>query len=56
MSFLTAEATLAGTLVLHCFAKLNLSNVLILRIHLLGLPLILAIRLLELNVFRKVGD
>lgn len=60
LSILLAEAALVGGVVIawaaHGFANLNLTNVLIPGIHLLGLPLMLAIGLLGLNVFRKSGD
>ena len=60
LSILLAEVALVGGVTiawaLHGFANLNLTGVLIPGIHLLGLPLMLAIGLLGLNVFRKSGD
>lgn len=60
LAILVAEALLVGGVVLDWvmrgFANLDLTNVLIPGIHLLALPLMLAIGLLGLNVFKKSGD
>ncbi len=57
---LVLEFVLVGGVVLNWFsnnfANLDLANVLIGGIHLLGLPLMLAIALLGLHVFQKSGD
>lgn len=60
LSILLLEFLLVGAVVLnwvlHNFANLDLANVLIGGIHLLGLPLMLAIALLGLHVYKKSGD
>lgn len=60
LAILVAEAVLVGGVVLNWalnnFANLELTSVLIPGIHLLGLPLMLAIGLLGLHVFQKSGD
>ncbi len=60
LAILVAEAALVGGVVLYWalnhFANLDLTNVLIPGIHLLALPLMLAIGLLGLHVFQKSGD
>jgi glycosyltransferase involved in cell wall biosynthesis len=60
LSILVMETILVGGVVLNWvlnnFANLDLANVLIGGIHFLGLPLMLAIALLGLNVFKKSGD
>jgi hypothetical protein len=54
------ETILVGGVVLNWtlnnFANLDLANVLVGGIHFLGLPLMLAIALLGLHVFKKSGD
>jgi hypothetical protein len=54
------ESVLVGGVVLNWtlnnFANLDLANVLVGGIHFLGLPLMLAIALLGLHVFKKSGD
>jgi glycosyltransferase involved in cell wall biosynthesis len=60
LAILVAEGLLVGGVVLDWvlsgFANMDLTNVLIPGIHLVGLPLMLAIGLLGLNVFKKSGD
>lgn len=60
LSILVLEILLVGGVVLNWFlnnfANLDLANVLIGAIHFLGLPLMLAIALLGLHVFKKSGD
>lgn len=60
LAILVAEILLVGGVVLnwalHNFANLDLTSVLIPGIHLLGLPLMLAIGLLGLHVFQKSGE
>lgn len=60
LSILVMEILLVGGVVLNWvmnnFANLDLANVLIGGIHFLGLPLMLAIALLGLHVFKKSGD
>ncbi len=60
LSILVLEMLLVGGVVanwvLNNFANLDLANVLIGAIHLLGLPLMLAIALLGLHVYKKSGD
>jgi len=60
LSILVLETLLVGGVVLNWFlnnfANLDLANVLIGAIHFLGLPLMLAIALLGLHVFKKSGD
>lgn len=60
LSILVLEVLLVGAVVLNWvlnnFANLDLANVLIGGIHFLGLPLMLAIALLGLHVFKKSGD
>lgn len=60
LSILVLEIVLVGSVVLNWvlnnFANLDLSNVLVGAIHLLGLPLMLAIGLLAVHVFKKSGD
>jgi glycosyltransferase involved in cell wall biosynthesis len=60
LSILVLEILLVGAVVLNWvlnnFANLDLANVLIGGIHFLGLPLMLAIALLGLHVFKKSGD
>jgi len=60
LSILVLEFLLVGSVVLNWslnnFANLDLANVLIGAIHFLGLPLMLAIALLGLHVFKKSGD
>lgn len=60
LAILVMEIVLVGAVVmnwiLNNFANLDLANVLIGAIHLLGLPLMLAIALLGLHVFKKSGD
>lgn len=60
LAILLLEVGLVGGVVVNWvmnnFANLDLTNVLIPGIHLLGLPMMLAIGLLGLNVFRKSGD
>jgi glycosyltransferase involved in cell wall biosynthesis len=60
LSILVLEILLVGCVVLNWvmnnFANLDLANVLIGAIHFLGLPLMLAIALLGLHVFKKSGD
>ncbi len=60
LSILVMETVLVGGVVLNWvlnnFANLGLANVLIGGIHFLGLPLMLAIALLGLHVFKKSGD
>lgn len=60
LAILVLEILLVGAVVLNWvlnnFANLDLSNVLVGAIHLLGLPLMLAIGLLAVHVFMKSGD
>mgnify|MGYP002632691384 FL=1 len=60
LSILVTEGLLVGFVVLNWvlnnFANLDLTNVLIGGIHLLGLPLMLAIGLLGIHVFKKSDD
>jgi glycosyltransferase involved in cell wall biosynthesis len=60
VSILGLEILLVGAVVLNWmmnnFANLDLANVLIGAVHFLGLPLMLAIALLGLHVFKKSGD
>ncbi|MCB1064396.1 MAG: glycosyltransferase family 2 protein [Verrucomicrobiae bacterium] len=60
LAILVAEGAMVGGVFLNWalnnFANLDLTNVLIPGIHLLGLPLMLAIGLLGLHVFQKSGD
>jgi hypothetical protein len=60
LSILVLEFLLVGGVVLNWFlnnfANLDLANVLTGGIHFLGLPLMLAIALLGLHVFKKSGD
>lgn len=60
LSILVLEILLVGGVVLNWvlnnFANLDLGNVLFGGIHFLGLPLMLAIALLGLHVFKKSGD
>ena len=60
LSVLVMEILLVGGVVLNWvmnnFANLDLANVLIGGIHFLGLPLMLAIALLGLHVFKKSSD
>lgn len=60
LSILVLEILLVGGVILNWFlnnfANLDLANVLIGAIHFLGLPLMLAIALLGLHVFKKSGD
>lgn len=60
LSILVLEILLVGVVVLNWvmnnFADLDLGNVLFGGIHFLGLPLMLAIALLGLHVFKKSGD
>jgi glycosyltransferase involved in cell wall biosynthesis len=60
LSILILETLLVGCVVLNWalnnFANLDVANVLIGGIHFLGLPLMLAIALLGLHVFKKSGD
>lgn len=60
LGILLLEILLVGCVVLNWtlnnFANLDLANVLIGGIHFLGLPLMLAIALLGLHVFKKSGD
>jgi glycosyltransferase involved in cell wall biosynthesis len=60
LAILVMESILVGGVVLNWtlnnFANLDLANVLVGGIHFLGLPLMLAIALLGLHVFKKSGD
>ena len=60
LAILVMESVLVGGVVLNWtlnnFANLDLANVLVGGIHFLGLPLMLAIALLGLHVFKKSGD
>lgn len=60
LSILVLEILLVGSVVLNWvlnnFANLDLANVLIGGIHLLGLPLMLAIGLLAVHIFKKSGN
>ncbi len=60
LSILVLEFLLVGGVVLNWifnnFANLDLANVLIGGIHFLGLPLMLAIALLGLHIFKKSGE
>ena len=60
LSILVTEGLLVGFVVLNWvlnnFANVDLTNVLIGGIHLLGLPLMLAIGLLGIHVFKKSDD
>lgn len=60
VSILGLEILLVGAVVLNWmmnnFANLDLANVLIGAVHFLGLPLMLAIALLGLHVFKKSGE
>ena len=60
LSILVLEILLVGGVVLNWilnnFANLDLANVLIGGVHLLGLPLMLAIGLLAVHIFKKSGD
>jgi glycosyltransferase involved in cell wall biosynthesis len=60
LAILVMETILVGGVVLNWtlnnFANLDLANVLVGGIHFLGLPLMLAIALLGLHVFKKSGD
>ncbi|MDF1852662.1 MAG: glycosyltransferase family 2 protein [Verrucomicrobiales bacterium] len=60
LSVLILEGLLVGSVVLNWamnnFANLDLANVLMVAIHLLALPMMLAIALLGIHVFKKSGD
>jgi len=60
LSVLVLEFLLVGGVVLNWafndFANLDSANLLLGAVHLLGLPLMLAIGLLAMNVYRKSGD
>lgn len=60
LSILVVEIALVGCVVVNWmysnFANLDLANVLIGGIHLLGLPMMLAIGLLGIHIFKKSGE
>lgn len=60
LSILLLEALLVGSVVLNWafnnFANLDLANVLVGAVHFLGLPMMLAVGLLGMHVFKKSGD